>query len=59
MHRGRNTVATDILRKTGNFVAAQKLLGHKSIDTTIRSYARFDDADLARVLQSMREAEAE
>lgn len=59
MHRGRNTVATDILRKTGNIVAAQKLLGHKNIDTTIRSYARFDDSDLARVLLSMREAEAE
>lgn len=59
MHRGRHTVATDILRKTGNAAAAQKMLGHKSIETTIRSYAQFDDADLARVLLSMREAEKE
>lgn len=59
MHRGRHTVATDILRKTGNIVAAQKLLGHRNVDTTIRSYARFDDSDLARVLLQMREAETE
>lgn len=56
MHRGRHTVATDILRQTGNIVAAQKMLGHSSIETTIRSYAQFDDSDLARVLLEMREA---
>jgi site-specific recombinase XerC len=55
MHRGRHTVATDILRATGNIVAAQKMLGHASIETTIRSYAQFDDSDLARVLRDMRE----
>ena len=56
MHRGRHTVATDILRSTGNIVAAQKMLGHASIETTIRSYAQFDDSDLARVLREMHEA---
>jgi integrase len=54
MHRGRHTVATDILRRTGNPVAAQKLLGHKSIETTISAYAQFDDSDLERVLKSLR-----
>jgi site-specific recombinase XerC len=55
MHRGRHTVATKILRETGNIVAAQKLLGHESIETTVRSYAQFDDADLERVLREVHE----
>jgi integrase/recombinase XerD len=58
MHRGRHTVATEILRRTGNIVAAQKMLGHQDVKTTVDSYARFDDADLARVLREMREQEA-
>lgn len=59
MHRGRHTVATDVLRKTGNIVAAQKLLGHSDIQTTARAYAHFDDSDLARVLESIRQVEVE
>ena len=51
MHRGRHTVASDIVRKTGNIVAAQELLGHASIETTRASYASFDTADLAAVLR--------
>lgn len=60
MHRGRHTVASDILRETGNIVAAQKQLGHEDIKTTVDAYAQFDDADLERVLDEMwaaREAE--
>jgi len=53
MHRGRHTVATDILRQTGNIVAAQRLLGHLDVKTTVDAYAQFDAADLARVLASM------
>lgn len=54
MHRGRHTVATEILRATGNLVAAQEMLGHSDISTTRDSYAEFDTADLARVLKSFR-----
>jgi hypothetical protein len=54
MHRGRHTVATEILRKTGNIVAAQMLLGHSSIETTVRSYAQADIGQLADIMRSMR-----
>jgi site-specific recombinase XerC len=54
MHRGRHTVATEILRQTGNLVAAKELLGHSDISTTEEAYASFDTADLARVLLSFR-----
>lgn len=54
MHRGRHTVASDILRKTGRLEAAQALLGHANIGTTIDSYAAFNDNDLRNVLLSMR-----
>jgi integrase/recombinase XerC len=57
MHRGRHTVASDILRRTGNLTAAQELLGHADIGTTRDSYASFDTSDLARVLHSMRDTE--
>jgi site-specific recombinase XerC len=54
MHRGRHTVATEILRRTGNLAAAKEMLGHKDIKTTIDAYAQFDDTDLERVLKSIR-----
>lgn len=57
MHRGRHTAATRILRKTGNIVAAQKLLGHEDPGTTSEFYAQFDDADLERVLLTVYEAD--
>jgi site-specific recombinase XerC len=55
MHRGRHTVATNILRKTGNIVAASELLGHESIETTRDAYAEFDTNDLRAVLLSLEE----
>lgn len=55
MHRGRHTVASDILRRTGNLTAAQELLGHSDISTTRDSYASFDTEDLRRVLAGMHE----
>lgn len=54
MHRGRHTVASEILRASGNIVAAQKILGHESSATTEQFYAQFDDKDLARVLRTIR-----
>lgn len=53
MHRGRHTVATDIVRRTGNLTAAQELLGHADITTTRNSYASFDTDDLRDVMVSL------
>ncbi len=55
MHRGRHTVASDILRRSGNIVAAQLMLGHTDPKTTIDAYASFDDSDLEAVLRSIAE----
>ena len=54
MHRGRHTVATEILRETGNIVAAQELLGHSSPETTRQYYAGFDTRDLEAVIRAAR-----
>ncbi len=54
MHRGRHTVASDIVRKTGNLTAAKELLGHSDISTTEDAYASFDTEDLRAVLKAMR-----
>lgn len=56
MHRGRHTAATNVLRATGNLAAAQALLGHADIKTTIESYAEFNTADLARALTATRKS---
>jgi len=59
MHRGRHTVATEILRESGNIVAAQKMLGHADIRTTEEHYAAFDTDDVAAVLRSIRHLDEE
>lgn len=56
MHRGRHTVASEILRATGNIVAAQKQLGHAHESTTADFYAEFNDADLERELERVQAA---
>lgn len=56
MHRGRHTVASDILRHSGNIVAAKEMLGHADIRTTDEAYAQFNDADLEAVLRAIAEA---
>lgn len=45
VHDFRHTAATRLLRRTGNLKAVQALLGHKSIQTTMR-YAHFLQDDL-------------
>jgi site-specific recombinase XerD len=57
MHRGRHTAATNVLRATGNLAAAQALLGHADISTTIESYADYTTKDLADALTVTRQAE--
>lgn len=54
MHRGRHTVATEILRGSGNLVAAQKMLGHADLSTTEEFYAAFDTDDVDKVLRQVR-----
>lgn len=38
-HDLRKTCGSDILNETGNIVAAQKLLGHATVEQTARAYA--------------------
>lgn len=45
VHDFRHTAATRLLRRTGNLKAVQALLGHRSIQTTMR-YAHFLQDDL-------------
>lgn len=54
MHRGRHTVATELLIEGGSIVAAKELLGHSDIRTTSDAYAKFDTADLEAVLAGIR-----
>jgi integrase len=51
LHELRHTAADEIFRRTNNLVAAQMLLGHKSIETT-RRYLHPTDADLRAWMQT-------
>jgi site-specific recombinase XerC len=48
MHKARHTAGQNVLDKTGNLKAVQKLLGHKSIMTTADIYTDWDDDQLTR-----------
>jgi integrase len=55
MHRGRHTVATELLTGPGgSIIAAQKVLGHEDLATTEEFYAAFDTSDTASVIRSVR-----
>lgn len=53
MHRGRHTVASNIIRKTGSMRAAQDVLGHAEIGTTMEFYADWNIADTAAVMAQL------
>ena len=53
MHKARHTAGQRLLDGTGNLKAVQKLLGHKSIQTTGDIYADWDDDQLARSLMEV------
>jgi integrase len=54
-HDLRHTFATRMLRQTGNLKLVSRLLGHTSIETTMR-YAHVLDADLAEAMAGFRVA---
>lgn len=51
-HMFRHTLATDIIRKTGNIVFAQKILGHLCVNTTAK-YTHIDIDELRHMLNEM------
>ena len=57
MHKARHTAGQNILDATGNLKAAQKLLGHPSIQTTGDVYADWDIDQLADTLRTVLEEE--
>lgn len=60
MHKARHTGGQRVLDSTGNLKAVQKLLGHRSIQTTGDIYADWDIDQLTRTLaQVLQEDEAE
>ena len=51
MHKARHTAGQRVLDATGNLKAAQKLLGHASIQTTGDVYADWDIDQLADTMR--------
>ena len=58
MHKARHTAGQRVLDATGNLKAAQKLLGHASIQTTGDIYTDWDIDQLADTAPSWRASEA-
>lgn len=48
-HMLRHTHATEMIRLTGRPDVVSRRLGHKSIQTTLKTYAHLDETDLMRV----------
>jgi site-specific recombinase XerC len=53
MHKARHTAGQRVLDATGNLKAAQKLLGHASIQTTGDVYADWDIDQLAATMADL------
>jgi site-specific recombinase XerC len=53
MHKARHTAGQRVLDKTGNLKAAQKLLGHESIQTTADIYTDWDIDQLTETLREV------
>ena len=54
-HMFRHTHATSLLQHDWNMALVQKRLGHKSVQTTIDTYAHLDDKDMRRAHQQFLE----
>jgi site-specific recombinase XerC len=57
MHKARHTAGQRVLDATGNLKAAQKLLGHASIQTTGDVYADWDIDQLADTMRAVLDGE--
>ena len=57
MHKARHTAGQRVLDVTGNLKAAQKLLGHSSIQATGDVYADWDIDQLAETMRAVLEGE--
>jgi site-specific recombinase XerC len=57
MHKARHTAGQNVLDRTGNLKAAQKLLGHASIQTTGDIYADWDIDQLADTMRAVIEGD--
>jgi len=55
MHKARHTAGQRVLDGTGNLKAAQRLLGHASIQTTGDVYTDWDSEDLRGTMESLRD----
>ena len=53
MHKARHSAGQRVLDATGNLKAAQKLLGHSSIQTTGDIYADWDIDQLAATMSQV------
>jgi site-specific recombinase XerC len=53
MHKARHTAGQRVLDETGNLKAAQKLLGHASMQTTGDHYTDWDIDQLAETMRSL------
>jgi site-specific recombinase XerD len=52
IHGARHHAGTTVLRKTGNLKLTQKILGHATIQSTMR-YAHASEADLRNVVDDL------
>lgn len=57
MHKARHTAGQRVLDGTGNLKAAQRLLGHASIQTTGDVYTEWDSENLRGTMESLEEDE--
>jgi site-specific recombinase XerD len=55
-HMTRHTYATNFIRTTNNPAAAQRVLGHASIRTTIDTYTHLDLLDIGAAVETMESA---
>ena len=52
-HLIRDIVATDLLIETGDYLMVSKLLGHESLDTTLKIYGHYQTADAMRTYHKL------
>ena len=52
-HLIRDIVATDLLIETGDYLMVSKLLGHESLDTTLKIYSHYQTVDAMRTYHKL------